>query len=196
MDCQRARFTPETTICNDPEMKQADTQIAQLYGYLLNRFFGDDRKIFVAGQEAWQRERNNCRNTPAAEFGCLRDKLEQRVVLLKAIAGDPSKLKDTVASYEFIHPWYLDRFGTDYAGKRVNVFGSMKADICGAARLPLAGRIEYEGSSVNVQFKSLPPIDVTFLCTKMPVAWWSGSVTINDGHPVLYLTEILGRPLP
>lgn len=194
-NCVRGILTPEMTICNDSELRQADAEIAQLYAELLGIYSGDDRTLFAAGQDAWLRERNNCQNNGATEPECVHDKLLERVALLQALASNPSKLIGTAADYEFIEPWYLDRFGAAYAGKRIHLFGEMEADIC-AKRSALTGRIKNDGAAVEVEFKSLSRIDETFLCEKHPEAWWTGQVTMVGAKPVLYLTDILGRKLP
>jgi hypothetical protein len=59
-----------------------------------------------------------------------------------------------------------------------------------------SGRLRKGDASIQIRFKSLSDEDVSFLCSKYPSSWWRGALTIRDGQPSLYATDLLGRELP
>lgn len=196
VDCQYARYTPETTICDDPTLKAQDRSVASAYDRLLSRYTGEDRATFAAGQKFWHIEVNDCRNSEEPELirACVATHLTEREALLAKLEADPTELATTVADYALVEPPYLLKFARQYEGKKVGVFGRMTIEACRAQKkASLKGRLD---GKLEVRFKSLPEDEISFLCPKGPFSWWDGVVGLDHGRPYLYLTDILGVDLP
>ena len=158
--------------------------------------------MFLAGQQAWVTERNDCSHPPASSrydggaSACVRARMEQRAALLRRLLASPASLESTVATYAFLNPWYVKKFARQLEGKAISVSGSVVLAACsrGQAR-SRAGRLIDKAGELEIRFSSLSAEDVSFLCEKQPYSWWRGTVRLDHGRPYLESTEILGREL-
>lgn len=203
IDCSRGVSTVEQTICQHEDLLKVDREIAHGYGELMRAYAGEELRVFKAGQHAWLVERNDCQNTPTSErypegmAGCVRSKVAERVAVLARLRADPSSLPSTVATYTFVEPWYVRRYAREYEGKTVNVVGSVILRACSRpGDASMAGLLRQSGASIEIRFKSLSDENVSFLCAKYPSSWWRGTMTLRNGRPSLYATDLLGRDLP
>ena len=202
VDCAKARFTPDTTICDNAGLKRLDIQIAAAYRRLQEALKGQDLRILSAGQQLWMIERDMCRNLDTVHgapgiFECLQASMNKRLEMLNALAANPSRLSATVAGYSYVYESYLNAFGAQYAGKTVNVAGGIDIEACHkSGEHSLVGHLSNRGRSVEIRFKSLPPDQIDFLCSKRPFSWWDGKVRIENGRPYLFASDVLGSPLP
>ncbi len=196
VDCQHARYTPDTTICNDETLRARDRAIAAAYDRLLPLYKGEDRTTFATGQWLWRGEVNDCRNRtdPKLIRECVAVRFSEREVLLAKLEADPAELATSVADYSLVTPAYLLKFARQYDGKTVRVSGGMTIEACDAKNKgSLKGNLDH---LLEVRFKSLPENEIEFLCEKSPLSWWLGTVRFDDGQPYLYATDVLGVPLP
>ena len=201
INCKKAQFTPNTTICSDAGLKKSDIQIADAYRHLNKTYKDEDQRIFQAGQQLWMIERNNCRNFPVVRggpgiFECVRVTMNRRLETLHALAKNPSGLKTTVANYPFVYPSYLSAFAQQYVGKSVSVAGAISIEACkGSHKGSLIGNVSDSGKLIEIRFKSLPPDQIEFLCSQRPFSWWEGELRTEKGKTYLFATDILGVPL-
>lgn len=196
VDCEHARYTPDTTICHDPALKTQDRVIAADYDRMLTRYRGEARATFATGQALWHIAVNDCRNRtdPKLIRACIATRFSEREVLLTKLAGDPAKLATSVADYGFVHPVYLLKFAHQYNGKVVSVSGGITIEACDAKKkASLKGRLD---NMLEVRFKSLSEDQIEFLCEQRPFSWWDGTVRFDGAQPYLYAVDVLGVKLP
>ncbi|SFS14245.1 Uncharacterized conserved protein YecT, DUF1311 family [Dyella sp. OK004] len=193
--CARAGQGVEASICEHPELLEADKRIAVAFGHLRAAFQGEDAASFVAGQKLWLIERNNCTNAKATgEFpdvsSCLANRMEERANLLEHLAPTHEALMTTVASYRFVEPAYVDQFAASYEGHKVKAVGSLLLDACDNRHTAsLDGHIQHKGASLPVRFAVLEPVQVEALCHQKPFAWWTGTIQLEHGRPYLLISE-------
>ena len=203
VDCAKAKFEPELTLCRDPQIHKADTEIAAAYLQLRDRFAGHERKIFVAGQTYWSVTRNGCVQR-GSNYGlnkdllaCLKSETDKQLTFLRALLADPSLLMSSTSNYTNIDPWYFNEFGKEYAGRSIKLYGWIEGIACRQPPGPAKARIAEEGVAAPVMFSELGQTDINFLCGKRPGGYWDGEVRLDAaGHPYLYATAIFGTAIP
>lgn len=196
VDCKHASGTVETTICQAPALKARDSAIAATYNRVLSHYRGADRATFSTGQALWHISVNNCQNSPDQKSikSCVETQFTEREILLTTLEANPAKLATSVANYTFVHPDYLLKFAQQYDGKTVNVSGAITIEACNTnKKASLKGSLDH---LLEVRFKSLPDDTINFLCDQTPFSWWSGTIRLDNGHPYLYATDVLGEKLP
>ncbi|MFC4761967.1 lysozyme inhibitor LprI family protein [Dyella koreensis] len=193
--CARAGQGVEASICEHPELLEADKRIAITFSRLRAAFQGEDAASFVAGQKLWLIERNYCANTKATgEFpdisSCLANRMEERAALLEHLAPTHEALMATVANYRFVEPAYVIRFADAYAGHEVKVVGSLLLDACdGRHAASLDGLIQHRSGSLTARFAQLDQERIEALCHQKPFAWWPGRIQLEHGKPYLLVSE-------
>jgi uncharacterized protein len=189
MDCSLAKDDVEKTICSHPSLTAQDKAIS---GRLdaLGRACPSLRPLLIQGQKYWLRERWDCRNVEGvfekAEglASCLASRMEQR---LQRLNDEPQSCdpKPLVGGYRFVDPVYLLRYGDQYIGKTVSVYGSMVLDNCRASGTgTLTGSIV--GNSPRHEryravFSAMSEGARERLCAQHPAAHWQGVVK-QDGR--------------
>ncbi|MFC4526719.1 hypothetical protein ISN76_04840 [Dyella halodurans] len=203
IQCGEAKFTPETIICEHRDLQDFDASIAVSFEALKKTYNGEDLATFLQGQHFWLVERNDCRNGPTSDhyadgvYGCVREKLQSRDQVLRALVASPEKLQSTLADYSFVEPQYVHKHGALLVGKQVQVFGFLDLAACQSPETELRdGVITFKGASLPARLKSLPVEQVAYVCNKHPGSWWSGTIKAEEGGPYLYVTELLGVALP
>ena len=74
-DCQRARYSDEIAICQDPKLAQMDLNLARLYTGLRSVAVPRERKLLDADQTNWFNQRRAC----GADVRCIADSYKGRV---------------------------------------------------------------------------------------------------------------------
>ncbi len=82
-DCHTNRSPTEQAICNDPELGDLDTQMAQLYFQVSNDAAGRYYRRVKQDQRAWLAERDDC----DGRVGCLLRAYRARIDELRQEIG-------------------------------------------------------------------------------------------------------------
>jgi hypothetical protein len=152
----------------------------------------------MQGQKYWLRERWDCRNEEgvfekAEDLAtCLASRMDQRLQRLKdePEGCDPKPL---IGGYQFVDPVYLLKYGDQYIGNTVSVFGSMDLDSCRASGSgALTGSIV--GNSAHHEryravFSAMSEEARERLCAEHPAAHWHGVVKRDKRGSYLFLSE-------
>ncbi|WP_413993473.1 lysozyme inhibitor LprI family protein [Labrys okinawensis] len=88
-DCAKAATSVEKWICGNPQLAEADRNIAQLYGKLISGAQADTAETIKDEQRAWLKGRSSCEVYKAADEAqaCLGKQMAARIASL----GDESK---------------------------------------------------------------------------------------------------------
>lgn len=193
----------ERAICAHKNLLDLDKSISSQLGRLMNQC-SSSADLLRNGQVNWIADRNDCRNIEGAFSvsgalrSCIEKKMKSRLADLNAI-GPTCNLEILAASYPFVNVDYITRFGKDYLGKNVSVFGVLRLESCSdTSASPTLAWIESPKSSrskFRVLFSTIDADDRTFLCEQAPVAHWKGIVKHDAAGHYLYLTDILGKKL-
>lgn len=201
IQCAAARYDVEQTICSRPVLLGHDKAIAERLD-ALKQACPSQRALLAEGQRFWLRERWDCRNapgafdTPDALAACLASRMAQRLNDLDKV-DRRCDLTPLAASYRFVDVGYLRRFSSHYLGKTVSVFGTMQLGSCTEpASAPTAASVVAKGERFPVVFSAMPERERAFLCARYPAAHWRGTVRQGDKGLYLFLTDLLGQPLP
>lgn len=198
VQCARAVYPLYVTICRHPELLRKDIAVLHAYKTLYNQLKGESHRLLRTGQRDWFAELFACGSTPTSSrykdgvYGCADKRLDSRLQVLNGVIKAPDTFMSTVADYDLIEPWYLNKFARRYEGRHVSVLGKVEMDTCDAASpRSLDGRIEYKGSGVGIRFSGLSAEQLRFLC-KSPSSQWDGTVRLGNGRPYLLATDVLG----
>lgn len=197
IDCSRANNDVEQTVCSHPSLTAQDKAISDRLD-ALGRTCPSLRPLLMQGQKYWLRERWDCRNVEGifdkAEglATCLASRMEQR---LQRLNDEPQGCdpKPWVGGYRFVDPVYLLRYGDQYVGKTISVFGRMDLDSCRASGTgTLAGSIV--GNSPGHEryraiFNVMSNEGRKRLCAQHPAAHWQGVVRRDRRGSYLFLSE-------
>lgn len=185
------RCSLEKQLCRDHELAALDISVEKSYSAL--QCLSDSEANLTQGY--WRRDLNLCK-LDAHPDACARKHLRSRIDWLKArpsCDGDPSSLR-----YEMPDPVYLQAHPDLYVGTRTAVQGTLVLDNCESGAVSLWGTIRGRTpklGSLRVRFDRLSTEDRAFLCERLPFAAWEGHVSLEDGAPAIYLSDLLGRPL-
>lgn len=197
MDCSRANDDVEKTICSHPALTAQDKAISDRLD-ALGRTCPSLRPLLIEGQKYWLRERWDCRNVEGvfekAEglATCLASRMEQRLQRLsdELQSCDPKPL---VGGYRFVDPVYLLRYGDQYIGNTVSVFGRMELDNCRALGTgTLTGSIV--GNSPRHEryravFSAMSAEARENLCAQPSASHWQGMVKQDKRGSYLFLSK-------
>jgi uncharacterized protein len=197
IDCSLANDDVEKTICSHPSLTAQDKAISDRLD-ALGRACPSLRPLLIQGQKYWLRERWDCRNVDGvfekAEglASCLASRMGQR---LQRLNDEPQSCdpKPLIVGYRFVDPVYLLRYGDQYIGKTVSVFGSMDLDSCRASGTGvLTGSIV--GNSPRREryravFSAMSEEARERLCAQHPAAHWQGVVKRDKRGSYLFLSE-------
>jgi uncharacterized protein len=197
IDCSLANDDVEKTICSHPSLIAQDKAISDKLD-VLSRTCPSLRTLLMQGQKYWLRERWDCRNEEgvfekAEDLAtCLASRMDQRLQRLKdePEGCDPKPL---IGGYQFVDPVYLLKYGDQYIGNTVSVFGSMDLDSCRASGSgALTGSIV--GNSAHHEryravFSAMSEEARERLCAEHPAAHWHGVVKSDKRGSYLFLSE-------
>lgn len=204
LQCKAPANVVLATICASPSLTARNAEIGQRYDQLQAICTPEQNKVFSATQRFWLRERSNCQLMPGepghhvSVAACLADVMESRLDQLRKM-GARCDVDRVAADLRRVDPWYLNKYQDRYVGKQVTVFGQIALSRCETPGAPaVSGYVLGTGRSpekIAVQFKSMPPADLAFLCAKSPISQWSGEVRRDASGTYLYLSDVLGSPL-
>jgi uncharacterized protein YecT (DUF1311 family) len=197
IDCSLANDDEEKTICSHPSLTAQDKAISDRLD-ALGRECPSLRPLLMQGQKYWLRERRDCRSEEGvvekAEglATCLARRMAQR---LQRLNDEPQSCdpKPLIGGYRFVDPVYLLRYGDQYIGKTVSVFGSIDLDNCRASGTgTLTGSIV--GNSPRHEryravFSAMSEEARESLCAQHPAAHWQGVVRQDKRGSYLFLSE-------
>ena len=203
--CNKPMGLPAAFACKNPDILAAEGEVSRRFQALRGKFKGHDLRIFEAGQYYWRSNLDHeC--APALKSGgyppdgeiadCLRASIARRGLFLNSLAEDPSRLKGSVADYEFVEIWYLKEFARTFEGRTMTVYGAMKFLACGHPEREPRGHISDNGAAMDIVFTRIDETDMIFLCEKVGAANWTGVLRLDHGKPYLYADNVNGRKLP
>jgi len=74
-NCRTAEAPDEILICQSPQLRALDEQMASLYFRLRNRLYGAERAELEASQRRWLGSRIGC----GRDYGCIRSHYVRRI---------------------------------------------------------------------------------------------------------------------
>jgi hypothetical protein len=189
----------DKALCASPALAGQETAVQRTLERS-RRLCPRSARLLDATQVFWRRELMACHNIDPAGGAietCIGERLRERQQQLQELPP-ACDFRRIAHAPRYVDPWYVLRFGDLYAGRAIKVHGGMQLDDCESGAASLAGHLEGQrpGERLRVRFVSLPPEQREFLCAKRPSTHWSGTVERDASGPYLYLTDILGQPLP
>lgn len=200
-------------ICEKPELVRVNNEIDNLSKRLEMTLTGPDKEALLDTEKPFLVQRNNCQNqgsrsTPSydeAVRSCVERILVKRRDALNATLTSSQAIRAEIEQYTFVDGAFFQKYSNRLIGKRMDIFGCLvlrpgptpasrtEGTIKGNGTNPSC---EADGPSVSVVFKSMTESESNFFDTKMPFSWWHGVIEQRDGRLVLYLEDVLGKPLP
>jgi uncharacterized protein YecT (DUF1311 family) len=189
---------PEALICNSVELRRLDIDLGKVYRRVAKHCFGDKRQVFLEQQRSWIIDRNLCtgrlmidamgRPQLSGVYECVKASMVSRMQLLKTLSNMPDGFERHIADFDYITPWYVNRFAYNYSGRTVSVVGSLQPSDC-HRKNATSGILQYEGTSITVHFaRALSDPEINFLCRERPFSWWNGAVSSIDGREIFVTT--------
>lgn len=181
-------------LCKDAEVMKLDKELNSAWKNV--PCSKDEKASFVSEQLFWLRQRNFCGSADDARR-CLLDETSKRIEFLKALTACDDSSRSM--RYPMTDAWYVLKHPNLYVNTDVSIFGFVVPDSCQPTSTSTSGTLwsgKQGDKRINVVFKSLPADDRSFLCDKQPGSHWDGTVKHGASGIVLYLTDILGKPLP
>lgn len=195
IDCKKTPYQSDKYVCGHAELLAQEREKSGLYEDLLKTFTGDDQRIFMTGEWSWRNKEQCFDARLEARYNkdhtrCLADKMAGRIAVLRALKADPTLLRKQAADYDFIDPWYLNKFAKQYDGKTINLEGFIEIANCEGPLSPVRARIKQDGSEAAAEFESLSNGQFWFYCEKGIGTWWDGVVRLDaQGQAVLHMTQ-------
>lgn len=202
IDCSKAVSIAEKAVCASPNALALDAEIDARYAALRETCGPRARRVLVAGQRYWLRERNDCANAPSpyeqTKAECVENRLHERAQFLRNVPR--CEVAHLATRYRFVDPWYLHDHGRAFIDFPVSVFGVLKPRACDRRQRDsldawLADPRRPE-ARVAVRLRSLPDDQRQFLCARDIASHWDGTVRRAGAGIVLHVDDILGVPLP
>jgi len=195
INCALANNDVEKTICSYPSLIAQDNAISDKLA-ALGQACPSLRPLLSQGQKFWLRERWDCRNVEGVFekteglATCLASRMGQRLQgLNEASASCDSRA--LVAGYRFVDPVHLLRFGDQYIGKTVSVFGSMDLDSCRASSAGSRSGAIVGNSAHHERFRvifgAMADEERERLCAQHPASHWQGVVKKDHKGSYLFL---------
>lgn len=196
INCSLANDDVEKTICSRPSLIAQDKAISDKLA-ALELACPSLRMLLSQGQKYWLRERSDCRNVKGvfekAEglATCLASRMGHRLQRLNEAPEncDPQTL---AGGYRFVDPVHLLRFGDQYIGQTVSVYGRLDLDSCRASSAgSRSGGIVENNERFRVIFDAMPEVKREWLCGRSPSSHWEGIVKKDQQGIYLFLNVSL-----
>jgi hypothetical protein len=195
LSCDRAQRAGKL-VCEDASVRALVREVASDM-QRLNCTAPEDLQELATVHQGWGREQFSCERLPDLR-SCVLRSLRAELDYFNAmptceVRQHPLKFESVTAGYLLAHPEV-------YQGGEVVLLGALVPDACEPGMRTLTGGIADLANQqlrLPVQFKSLPAEQRNALCSQQRVWGWPGQVRVDQaGRPHLYVTTLLGAPLP
>ena len=199
VDCNGRRLgAAERETCASPSLMRLTASVDELTARLERALTGRNREALVDTEAPFVRQRNDCSNTAAGARGCVEGLLRHRLDALTAAITSPASIVAETTRYTFLDVPFLLKWGSEFVGRRVRVWGCMKLEPGPTPASRLRGTLHdpspepgarAAASDLPVVFTRMDETRATgFYDAKQPVGYWEGTVRRQDGR--LALTDV------
>lgn len=199
-------------ICQSKTLLDLDAKVADEYTKvraLMN--FGNQQAFVLETQRGFVLTRNECLNQTDSQSpekaitSCMVLAYENRLKSFARFFQNDEPLKGLTQDVRYFSPEFVKAYGVFLVDRDVFVFGKLTLDLGTDnprrpldPKLRLTGLLESESSPTKllVQYKSMTEKDAEFLDYRTPVGYHRVTVKKLDNGLVLFVSSILGSPLP
>ncbi len=181
----------ERMICETPSLLQIQREIEQLTQQARAQLSGQNRDAIVDTELPFLVDRNACQTNVSQTRNCIESTLRHRREALRLALQSPASSRAELAQYTSFDVSFVLKYGQLLVGRRVSVFGCMMLAPGARPEVRLQGRLRSSCESaapfVPVVFKAMDETRARFFDSKMPTAYWNGTVADRNGRPTLLI---------